>query len=92
MTRDFYRVFARVGVGRSEKGDEYFIKHGTISANEMTEGGSACLTLSEGRSLYGAEVLTGDADGLGAADAYDADGSTLSGGNGADGVVGAVVH
>jgi hypothetical protein len=33
-------------------------------------------------------VLGGDADGLGATDADDADGATLGGGNGADGVLG----
>jgi hypothetical protein len=32
-------------------------------------------------------VLGGDADGLGATDADDADGATLGGGNGADGIV-----
>ena len=88
MTRDLYRVFARVGVGRAEKGDEYFIEHRTISANEVAENGGACLALGEWRSLDGAEVLAGDSNSLGAANTDDADGSALSGGYGTDGIVG----
>ncbi len=88
MTRDLYRVFARIGVGRTEEGDEHLIEHGAVTRYEMAENGGARLALGERGSTDGAEVLTGDADCLGAADADDADGSTLSGGNGADGIVG----
>ena len=86
MTRNLYRVFASVRIGRTEEGDEHFIKHGTISADKMTEGGCTCFTLGKRRALYGAEMLTSDADGFGTADADDADGSALSGGYGADGI------
>ena len=88
MARDLYRVFARIGVRGTEEGDEHFIEHGTIGADEMPEDGGACLALGERCALYGAKVLIGDADGFGSADADDADGSTLGGGYSADGVVG----
>ena len=86
MTRDLYRVFARIGVGRTEEGDEHLVEHGAVSRDEMPEHGGARLALGERGPTDGAEVVGGDADGLGATDADDADGATLSGGNGADGV------
>ena len=92
MTRDLYRVFARIGVGRTEEGDEHLIEHGAVGGYEMAKHGGACLALGERCSADGAEVLGGDADGLGATDADDADSSTLSGGDGADGVLGSAVH
>ena len=96
MARYLHRVFASIRIGRTEKSDEYLIKHRAIGADEVTEDGGACLSLGERCSLYGAEVLAGDIDGLRAADTDDADGSTLSGGNGTDGIVSmkvfAVVH
>ena len=96
MTRDLHRVFTRIGIGRTEEGDEHFVEHGAIGADEMAEDGGACLTLGERHSLDGAEVLAGDSNSLGAANTDDADGSALSGGYGTDGIVGmkvfAVVH
>ena len=96
MARDLYRVFARIGVRGTEEGDEHLVKHGAVGADEVTESGGTCLALSERCSLYGAKVLTGNCNCIGAANADDADGSTLSGGNGTDGIVGmkvfAVVH
>ena len=71
-----------------EEGDEDLIEHGAVGSYEMAKHGGACLTRGERGSADGAEVLGGDADGLGATDADDADGATLGGGNGADGVLG----
>ena len=88
MTRDFYRVFARVRVGCAEESDEYLVEHDSVGTYEVTEDSCACLALGKRCTLYGAKMLAGNADGVGAADADDADGSTLSGGNGADGIVG----
>ena len=87
MTRNLYRVFTRIRVGSTEEGDEYLIEHCTISANEMTEDCGTCLVLGEWCALDGAEVQAGDSYSFGAANTDDADGSTLSGGNGADGIV-----
>ena len=96
MTRNLYRVFTRIRVGSTEEGDEYLIEHSTVSANEMAEDGCACFALGERRTLDGAEVLAGDTYSFGAANTDDADGSTLSGGYGTDGIVGmemfAVIH
>ena len=82
---------AQIGTGQTLPGE-----HGAVGADEVPEGGSACLTLGERHSLDGAEVLAGDSNSLGAANTDDADGSTLSGGYGTDGIVGmkvfAVVH
>ena len=86
VTGDLYRVLTRIGVGRTEEGDEHLVEHGAVTRYEMAEHGGARLALGERSSTDGAEVLGGDADGLGATDADDADGATLGGGNGADGV------
>ena len=86
MTRDFYRVFARVRVGCAEESDEYLVEHDSVGTYEVTEDSCACLALGKRCTLYGAKMLAGNADGVGAADADDADGSTLSGGYGADSV------
>ena len=88
MTRNLYRVFTRIRVGSTEECDEYLIEHCTISANEMTEDCGTCLVLGEWCALDGAEVQAGDSYSFGAANTDDADGSTLSGGNGTDGIVG----
>ena len=88
MTRNLYRVFTRIRVGRTEDCDEYLIEYRAISASEMTEDCGTCLALGEWRALDGTEVLASDSYGFGAANADDADGSTLSGGNGTDGIVG----
>ena len=96
MARNLYRVFARIGVGSTEEGDEYLIEHRAIGADEVTEDGCARLSLGERRTLDGAEVLAGDTYSFEAANTDDADGSTLSGGYGTDGIVGmemfAVIH
>ena len=86
MTRYLYRIFASVRKGGAEEGDEYLVEHSPVSANEVSEDGCACFAFGKRCTLYGTEMLTGDADGIGAADADDADGSTLGGGYGADGV------
>ena len=86
MARYLHRVFASIRIGRTKESDEYFIEHRAISANEMAEDGGACFALGKRSPLYGAEVLTGDGNGLGTANTDDADGSTLSGGNGTDGI------
>ena len=63
---------------RTKECDEHLIEHSAIITDKVSENGSSRFALSKRRSLYRAEVMISDADGLGAADADDADGSTLS--------------
>ena len=75
-------VFAGVGAGGREEGDEGFIEGLAVVIEEVAETGAGVL-----QGMFEADQLSGDGGGEGAAEAYDADAAAAGcGGDCGDGL------
>ena len=85
---DFRRVFSRVGMRASEKADQHFVDNLSFRTKDVAEGEGIGFAFSQRFTGNGLENAVGEGDGFRTRHADGADGSTLGGSDGTDGILG----